>query len=79
MCALPMLPVFLLAHYATKAARDESVKKLDRFATVEVSDVCLCPRNRARIFRGGVRTLQDYRFIPRPTTTQLFANGSPLA
>jgi hypothetical protein len=47
----------------------------------KVRNVCLTSRNRWRIFRGGVRTLQRDRVFlrPIPTTTQLFANGSPLA
>ena len=38
------------------------------------SDVCLHSRNSARIFRGGVRTLQRDRSFPRPTPPPRFAN-----
>ena len=46
-----------------------------------LSDVCLHLRKWARIFRGGVRTLQRNRPFPRPTPTATlqFANGYPLA
>jgi hypothetical protein len=40
------------------------------------TQVCLSPRNRARIFRGGVRSRQRERVFPRPTPTLLFADGS---
>ena len=45
--------------------------------TEEISDVCLCPRNRALIFRGGVRTQHHDGPSSRPTpATPRFANCS---
>src|ERR687896_1275802 len=37
--------------------------------TKEASDVCLCPWNSVRIFRGGLHTQQRDRSSPRPTPT----------
>src|SRR5215210_4786295 len=41
------------------------------FTQLQLGDVCLRPRNRARIFREGVRTQQRDRVSPRPTPCSL--------
>jgi hypothetical protein len=43
---------------------------------MQVSDVCLYPRNRARIFRGECAIRKIGIHFSRPTPTLLFADGS---
>jgi hypothetical protein len=47
------------------------------FTTKNVSYVCLPPRNRSQIFRGGVHTQQCDRQFLRPTPTDFGAEARP--
>src|SRR5215210_3807013 len=52
---------------------------LENSPTKNTSDVCLYPRNRARIFRAGVRVGESVTCFSRPTSTlSSFAGPEPL-